>query len=194
MEQGYPVYDLTIDYLVGEGFEDNLQRYLRVPVRVQSGFFILCEKGTMDVTINTNDYHIKANDFITLPHDYFIEIHEVSPDVHIYYACFSSRVIESFNLIKSTEHLLLVIMENPVVVLSPNNARSYELFYQSSIYSYASAKARENKEIIKAIFTMFIQGTTEIYKMRKDCNSPLQTRKYEVYQDFMKLIMKHYST
>lgn len=40
---------------------------------------------------------------------------------------------------------------------------------------------------------MFIQGATEIYKMRKNWDSPLPSRKYEVYQDFMKLVMKHYT-
>lgn len=194
MEQDHQKYDLTIDYLVGEGYEENLKKYLRIPAKVQSGFFILCEKGTMNVTVNANDYTIHANDLITLPPDYFMEIHEYSSDVHIYFACFSSKIIESVNLIKSTEHLLPVIMENPVIALSPRDAHSYILFYQSSIFAYSSSRSRVNKEIIKAVFTMFIQGATEIYKKKKDWNLPLQARKHEVYQDFMKLLMKHYST
>lgn len=194
MEQDHQKYDLTIDYLVGEGYEENLKKYLRIPAKVQSGFFILCEKGTMNVTVNANDYTIHANDLITLPPNCFMEIHEFSPDVHLYFACFSSKIIESVNLIKSTEHLLPVIMENPVIALSPRDAHSYILFYQSSIFAYSSSRSRVNKEIIKAVFTMFIQGATEIYKKKKDWNLPLQARKHEVYQDFMKLLMKNYST
>lgn len=194
MEKDIPKFDLQVDYLVGEGFEKDLIGYLHFPCRIESGFFILCKKGTMRVTINANEYSISANDLITLPPHYFIEIHECSKDVHVYYAGFSSQFVESVNLITSTGHLLPVIMENPVVALSPTDAHSYELFYQSSIFSYVSPRSRVNKEIIKAVFTMFIQGATEIYKMRKNWDSPVPSRKYEVYQDFMKLVMKHYAT
>lgn len=193
MENDISHFDLPVDYMVGEGFEKELRKYLNLLSRVECGYFILCEKGTINATINANKYTIRANDLITLPPNYFMEIHECSPDIHIYYACFSSQFIESINLMKSTQHLLPVIMENPVIALSPNNARSYELFYQSSILAYRSSKSRTNKEITKAVLTMFVQGATEIYKMREDWNSPSHTRRHEVYQDFMQLLMKHYT-
>lgn len=193
MEKDIPRYNLQVDYLVGEGFEKNLREYIHRPCKMESGLFILCMKGTMRVTINANDYNIGTNDLITLPPNYFMEIHECSSDIHIYYAGFSSQFIENINLIKSTEHLLPVIIENPVVALSPTDARSYELFYLSSIFSYASPISKTNKEIVKAVFTMFIQGATEIYKMRNNWDLHSHTRKYEVYQDFMKLVMKYYT-
>lgn len=189
-----PKYDLQVDYIVGEGFEkDLLNRYMNFPCRIESGFFILCMKGTMRVTINTNTYDIGGNDLMTLPPNYFMEIHSCSPDIQIYYAGFSSRFIESINLMKSTQHLLPVIKENPVIRLSMTDAHNYKMFYESFICSYESSWAKSNKEIIKAVLTIFIQGATEVYKARNDLKLFSSSRKYEIYQEFLQLLMKHYT-
>lgn len=149
MESDLPNFDLPSDYMVGEGYGINLlKRYKNFPCRVKAGFFILCVKGIMQTTINGNLQNIGENDLITLPPGYFMEILDFSPDIHIYYAGFSSGFIEGINLMKSTEHLLPIIMENPIIRLSPLQACSYKMFYESSILSYASPKTLANKEIV----------------------------------------------
>ena len=60
------------------------------------------------------------------------------------------QFIENINLMKSTQHLLPIIMQNPVIKLSPLQANSYKLFYESSILAYTSARTLANKEIVKA--------------------------------------------
>ena len=191
MESDIPNFDLPVDYIVGEGYEIDLsKRYKNFPCRVRSGFFILCVKGVMQTTINGNLHHIGENDLITLLPGYFMEILDFSPDIHIYYAGFSAGFIEGINLMKSTEHLLPVIMENPIITLSPLQACSYKMFYESSILSYASPRTQANKEIVKAVLTMFVQGATEIYKMQNNLYLSSQSRKYEIYQEFLKLVMK----
>jgi AraC-like DNA-binding protein len=54
-------------------------------------------------------------------------------------------------------------------------------------------RTRENKEIVKAVLTMFIQGATEIYKLQNNWYLSSQSRKYEIYQEFLQLAMKHYT-
>ena len=194
MESDIPRYDLTVDYIVGEGFGINLLNgYKNFHCKVEAGFFILCVKGTIQATINGERYNIVENDLITLPPNYFMEIHEFSSDIHIYYAGFSSQFIENINLMKSTQHLLPIIVENPVINLSPLQACSYKMFYESLILAYASAKTLANKEIVKAVLTMFIQGATEIYKLQSNRYLSTQSRKYEIYQEFLQLVMKNYT-
>ena len=138
MESDISKYDLPVDYIVGEGFaKDLLKSYKNFPCKIESGLFILCIKGTMQVTINSNAHHISENDLITLPPNCILEVHTFSSDIQIYYAGFSSHFIESINLMKATQHLLPVIMENPIVALSPLQACSYKMFYDSSILSFA---------------------------------------------------------
>ena len=163
MESDIPNFDLPVDYIVGEGYEIDLsKRYKNFPCRVRSGFFILCVKGVMQTTINGNLHHIGENDLITLLPGYFMEILDFSPDIHIYYAGFSAGFIEGINLMKSTEHLLPVIMENPIITLSPLQACSYKMFYESSILSYASPRTQADTVRVKAVLTRFVPGATEI--------------------------------
>ena len=63
----------------------------------------------------------------------------------------------------------------------------------SLILAYASAKTLANKEIVKAVLTMFIQGATEIYKLQSNRYLSTQSRKYEIYQEFLQLVMKNYT-
>ena len=194
MESDIPKYDLPVDYVIGEGFaKDLLNGYQNFPCMIESGFFILCIKGSIQVTINAITYDIGENDLMTLPPHYFMEIHTFSSDIQIYYTGFSSHFIESINLMKATQHLLPVIMENPIVALSPLQACSYKMFYESSICAYQSLRTRANREIVKAVLTMFIQGATEIYKMHTHWDSPSYTREYEVYQEFRQLVIKNYT-
>lgn len=195
MESDIAKYDLPVEYIVGEGAGKDLENgYTRILRKIESGFFILCVRGTLCATINAVEYHIKANDLVTLPPNSMIEIQEYSPEIYFYYAGFSSKFIEKINLVKSTENLLPVIMENPVVTLSSPQAYSYKMFYESSILSYVSPKTRANREIVMAVFTLFIQGVTEIYKMRNNWNFSFLSRKDEIYQEFLQLALKHYTT
>ena len=78
MESNIPKYDLPVDYIVGEGFaKDLLKSYKNFPCKIESGLFILCIKGTMEVTINTNTHHISENDLITLPPNCILEVHDI---------------------------------------------------------------------------------------------------------------------
>lgn len=194
MESDIPRFDLSVNYVIGEGFGKDLEKgYKGFPCKIESVFFILCLRGTLNAIINATEYQVKANDLLTLPPNSIVELQNFSSDINFYYAGFSSEFVENINLVKSTQNLLPVIMENPVITLSSPQAYSYKMFYKSSIFSYASTRTKANKEIVKAVFTMFIQGATEIYKMHNDWNLYSHTRKYEIYQEYLQLVMKYYT-
>ena len=53
MESDIPRYDLTVDYILGEGFVINLLNgYKNFHCKIEAGFFILCVKGAIQATIN----------------------------------------------------------------------------------------------------------------------------------------------
>jgi len=65
MESDIPKYDLPVDYVIGEGrAKDLLDGYQNFPCMIESGFFILCVKGSMQVTINATTYDIGENDLM----------------------------------------------------------------------------------------------------------------------------------
>lgn len=56
MESDIPRYDLTVDYIVGEGFGVNLLNgYKNVHCKIEAGFFILCVKGQYRQQLMEND-------------------------------------------------------------------------------------------------------------------------------------------
>ena len=73
MESDIPRYDLTVDYIVGEGFGINLLNgYKNFHCKIEAGLFILCVKVTIQETINLERYNIFENDLITLTHNYLM--------------------------------------------------------------------------------------------------------------------------
>ena len=63
MESDIPRYDLTVDYIVGEGFGVNLLNgYKNVHCKIEAGFFILCVKLTVHATINVELDNIVENE------------------------------------------------------------------------------------------------------------------------------------
>ena len=75
MESDIPRYDLTVDYIVGEGFGINLLNgYKNFHCKIEAGFFILCVKGTIQATINGERYNMVENDLIMSFHLIFIFI------------------------------------------------------------------------------------------------------------------------
>lgn len=57
MESDIPRYDLTVDYIVGEGFGINLLNgYKNFHCKIGAGFFILCdERGNIRQQLMEND-------------------------------------------------------------------------------------------------------------------------------------------
>lgn len=56
MESDIPRYDLTVDYIVGEGFGINLLNgYKNFHCKIEAGFFILCVKGADRQQLMEND-------------------------------------------------------------------------------------------------------------------------------------------
>ena len=60
MESDIPRYDLTVDYIVGEGFGVNLLNgYKNVHCKIEAGFFILCVKEQYRQQLMENDIYCR---------------------------------------------------------------------------------------------------------------------------------------
>ena len=125
-----PKFDIPKDFIVGDGITgDILNMYGLFPCKIKAGVFAFCTRGTIRVTINLDEHTARANDFITLLPNTFIQIHEVSEDAEVCFVAFSSRFLESINFIRTISNLIVTIIENPVVPLSGNAAAIYKDFF-----------------------------------------------------------------
>lgn len=194
IEQDIPKFDLPVDFIVDDSITgDILNNYGRFPCKIKAGLFVLCMQGTLRATINLSEYTIKQFDFITLMPNSFIQIHEVSADVRLYVAGFSSSFMSSVNFIKSTMNYFPVIIENPIVSLPENAAKLYQDTYSVFIRACSFPNILANKEILKSILTIFIQSAAGLYKKHTEWKSLSRTRGNEIYREFIQLVMKYYT-
>ena len=167
-----PKFDIPKDFIVGDGITgDILNMYGLFPCKIKAGVFAFCTRGTIRVTINLDEHTARANDFITLLPNTFIQIHEVSEDAEVCFVAFSSRFLESINFIRTISNLIVTIIENPVVPLSGNAAAIYKDFF--------SLLVRADNAPDSILFT--------------DSLKPVLSRDKEIAREFVQLVWQYYT-
>lgn len=194
MDDNIPKFDIPLDFIVGDSITGEiLNQYGRFPCKIKAGIFVLCTEGTARATVNLTEFTIKKHDFITLPPGCFIQIHEVSDDIRLSFAGFSSKFVSEINYIKTITNYLPVIFDNPIMPLPENISSLYHQAFNLLINAYAMPKTIENKEILKAVFTIFMQGVIELYKNHTPYSNAPMTRNMEICREFVQLAMENYT-
>lgn len=194
MDDNIPKFDIPLDFIVGDSITGEiLNQYGRFPCKIKAGIFVLCTEGTARATVNLTEFTIKKHDFITLPPGCFIQIHEVSDDIRLSFAGFSSKFVSEINYIKTITNYLPVIFDNPIMPLPENISSLYHQAFDLLINAYAMPKTIENKEILKAVFTIFMQGVIELYKNHTPYSNAPMTRNMEICREFVQLAMENYT-
>ncbi len=194
IDENLPKFDLPVDFVADDSISgDILNLYSRYPCNIKAGIFILCTGGTVKATINLSDFIITRNNFIVLLPDSFIQIHEVSSDARLCIAGFSSEFISRVNYIETLLDYFSMILNRPVLPLPEEVAQLYQSAYDLLIRAYALPNTLENKEILRAVLTIFFQGVGELYKRYGVKMSESITRERELYQRFIQVLMANYT-
>ena len=194
MEDNIPKFDLPVDFIVGNSITGEiLNQYGRFPCKIKAGIFVLCVQGTVHATVNLTEFTIRKNDFVTLPPGRCIQRHEVSDDVKLCFAGFSSVFVSHINYIKTITNYLPVIFDSPIMPLPEHISLLYQQAFDLLINAYSMPKTIENKEIIKAIFTIFMQGVIELYRNHTPYSNAPMTRNMEICREFVQLAMENYT-
>lgn len=188
-----PKLDLPVDFIVGDNITSEiLNLYGRFPCKIKAGIFVLCMKGSAKATINLKEYTIGPNNFVALPPNSFLQIHEANADIHLYFAAFSSGFMASVNYIKTAMDFLPTLVENPVVVLPDPVASLYQNAFSVLIQAYSLPHSTRNPEITRSILNLFLQGTADLYKNFSQWKQSNMSRENEIYKEFVQLVMEHY--
>lgn len=187
--------DIPVDFIAGDNIPGNMiARYLNIPCEMEAVFFAICVKGTINLTVNLRECIIKPFDFVVLTSGSIVRIDRLSSDAHFYYACFSRRFMDNNNLLLTSIHMFPSLAENPVISLTQDFAQLFMDVFKPLIHVYSFPCTLENKDLIKSIFTIFMQGTTELYKNNGKWKDSPRTRSKELCREFVKLVMTHYHT
>ena len=67
MEESRLLFEISEDIVAKENVSaDDLQDYLENPYHVKGTIFVVCMKGSIEVTLNYGRYIVRENDYITL--------------------------------------------------------------------------------------------------------------------------------
>ena len=158
-------FDLPVDFIADDSITgDILNYYGNFPCKIKAGVFVLCTEGMVRATINLLEIVIRKNDFIVVLPNSFIQIHEVSSDTRISFAGFSSDFMLSGNYVEILLDFMPMILNSPVISLQEDVAGLYRNVYLLLIRAYTLPHSLENKEIIRSVLAIFLQGTKELYK------------------------------
>ena len=95
--------DTPTDFMIGKYVSSTeIRQYLNIPCKIKAGVFILCMKGYVRSTINLSEYKTTKYNVITLTPNSYIQVHEISDDILIYFAAFSSDFMSYANFLRST--------------------------------------------------------------------------------------------
>ena len=194
IEEEIPKFDIPTDYIVGDNITGEiLNLYGKFPCKIKAGIFALCVRGTIRATVNLAEFTICENDFVTLIPNTFIQIHEVSDDALLYFVGFSSHFVNSFNFIKGTMDFRSVIVENPIVPLSPEILPIYRDAIALLARADSSPDAILSNEIMGPVMDIFIHGIAGIYKQGTQWKKTAPTRENEISREFIQLVLQYYT-
>lgn len=109
MEESRLLFEISEDIVAKENVSaDDLQDYLENPYHVKGTIFVVCMKGSIEVTLNYGRYIVRENDYITLLDNSFLQIHNVSPDLRFSYAGFSPKIMHEVEFLK--KHLIICLL------------------------------------------------------------------------------------
>ena len=189
-----PKFDIPKDFIVGDGITgDILNMYGLFPCKIKAGVFAFCTRGTIRVTINLDEHTARANDFITLLPNTFIQIHEVSEDAGVCFVAFSSRFLESINFIRTISNLIVTIIENPVVPLSGNAAAIYKDFFSLLVRADNAPDSILFTDSLKPVLDLLIQGVVNMYRRFNTWKEPVLSRDKEIAREFVQLVWQYYT-
>lgn len=193
--ESFPKFDLPVDFIADDDVTgDILNSYGNFPYKMRAGVFILCTEGMIKAAVNLQEVVIRKNDFIVVLPNSFVQIHEISSDARISFAGFSSDFMFSANYVEVLLDSMPVILDSPVISLQDDIADLYRNAYLLLIRAYALSHSLENKEIIRSVLAIFLQGTKDLYKCYgRKFNEPLK-REQQLYRQFVQLLMTHYTS
>ena len=179
-------------FIVKNNIDKNyLNKYSLYPKKIHAGIFMLCVKGNAVVSINLRQHNVKENDFIVLLPDSITHVLSLSDDVLFYYVGVSKEHLTNLDFIKSTINIYPIMIDHPVLPMDAPIAQLYKEGYL--LLNKASALSKNcishNKELIVALLTIILQGTTELYAQHKEWVNCQHNRTYELSRKFIQLVI-----
>ena len=145
-----PKLDIPEDWIVGKDISrEILNMYTNFPCRLKAGIFVLCMGGEIEALIDTTNYRVKANNFVTILPGSILQILKVTGELNIYFLGYSSQFIIETNVIKATVDIFYTIKTSPVIPLKDEVAQIIREHLDLLAKTYLTFYGKISKEVTK---------------------------------------------
>jgi len=192
MRKDFPQVDMPENFVAWADINEDILNIYKQACKLKAGVFVLCLEGSLKASINLTDYLVKKNDLVVLFPGSIITIHEQVEKARLCFAGFSSKFINTANLIESTMENYHTIVENPVVSLDQKRGDYFNDYFRLLSKFYINEQSSMDPEVIKSILYSLLSWIGSIYR-RFSSAANLINRSERLCKNLMPLVMKNYT-
>ena len=192
MKKEFPQVDLPEDFIAWADVNEDILNIYKQSCKLKAGLFVFCMEGSLKASINLTEYYVKANDLVVLFPGSIIGIHEQIEKARLCFVGFSSKFINTANLIDSTMEHYHAIIENPVLSLDAKRGDYFKDYFRLMAKFYENEMPVIDPDIIKNTLYSLLVWIGSIYK-KFSLSEQVINRSERICKDLMTLVMKHYT-
>ncbi len=195
MKHNLQQLDISVDFLVEEDIKGEMVAVYHAPCRVKAGLFVLCVQGSLDASVNLNDYRVEKGDLISVVPGSIIQFRrrESREPLRLYFVAFSSDFVNQAMIVKTSMNFYPLVIENPVLSLDEGTAAVLQDYFAFLCRNYDWMMKNPNREITRSILSALMHGVGACYD-RQEWNNRSKSRAEEICKELAQLVAKHYMT
>lgn len=172
----------------------NFKQLFNVPKPSPGCIFLLCTRGTCNVTIYLNQYELKANSIAVIYPEVYFQITEQSADCRFFFVGFSKNLVRSTYLFSHTIKHTPYIFERPVLHLEPKVAEIFRDYMKLMIKSLR-VEDFMNEIQINLTYSQLILLLGNIYQRDIPQFEPSHySRNQEIVKELVRIVIQYYKT
>lgn len=187
-----PLLDCPVDYLIGDASGKIMNEYGRFPCKIKCGVYAFIVRGHAKATINITQYDFHENDVLLLEPGSFLLIHEFTDDALVYYILFSSSFLDR-NTFSSRMSLEALQLKSPIIHLEQDQAEVITDMTKTLFKASNCQPSMLNSDKMVYIFNLLQTSYSHYARKQEDYLVKPQDRKTEIYQEYTKKVLEHYT-
>ena len=179
------------DFIAELDMTGSMRRIFHYHQRMNACVFILCLRGSCDLTIHLSEQSIQQHDIVTILPDTFVHVHRQSPDCRLFIVAFNKQLLNGTQLFSSTMSYISKMIETPVTSLRPEVTELFRDYFWLLV-KMSRLDDKPHKDLVSAMLLNLLHGIGSIYQ-KEQITTRANNRGDEIVKSLIQEIIKHYN-
>lgn len=188
----FPQVDMPVDAIAWTEVTEEVLNVYKQSCRLKAFVVVACLEGSITASINLKDIEVKQGDLVTLLPGSIIQIYEQKDKLRLGFIGFSSEMVSSVNMIKAMNSTFSIIMKHPVLPL-PSTIISYFDEYFTLWSHLTTGPYTIQPNMVQSTLKALLEGINYLYENYHKQPKTIHTRRENICQDFMQLVIDNYT-